>query len=142
MVYTNRKKKLLNNYFSLLLQHLCLSILLLYDVRNDKCYIHNTEPHSLTICYTRSTHLPPKFAANDDKTADGDVSKMRESRNQSIKQLTVELSLDAPPLDSCMRALPLTSVADNCIMTDSRLYALLQPCLVNSSMQIAPPPST
>jgi len=61
---------------------------------------------------------------------------------QKWNPLTLELSLDAPPFDICMRALPLTSVADSCMMTDSRLYAPLQPCFVSSSMQIAPPPST
>lgn len=43
---------------------------------------------------------------------------------------------------NCMRAFPFTSVAEICIIRASTVYAELQPCFVNSSMQIAPPSST
>ena len=44
--------------------------------------------------------------------------------------------------ENWIRAFPLTSVAAICKITDSKLLALLQPCLVSSSIQMAPPPST
>ena len=42
-------------------------------------------------------------------------------------------------LEKSIRALPFTRVADICIIRASILYALLHPCGVRSSMQIAPP---
>lgn len=55
------------------------------------------------------------------------------------KENTCPTTLGAP---NCILAFPLTRVAAICIITASTVYAELHPCLVSSSIHMAPPTSS